>query len=390
MREPIFSPQLISPQTTPYLYSERDAVTFLRTARWENGVCCPRCGSTDVRQVETDRVLEALSCRACRYNFTTAADTYFHASRIPLHEHLQFILALELEPDSAASRLARSLGWKQTTVERQRKRLRAVGGEKFVRRLGNYQTFENFARTTDYLEQPTIELSLAGFRQRLGQLMAPLGRKLRRKPRLKPSKTSLSAKALETTAEPPKGVAVVSPSTLRYFNDQDTAYDLIVSLRWDKNMKECPRCNSRLVYPVKGSTPRDLYRCGDCRYIFNSLSGTIFQGAKMPIPKYLQFFVLDNALDDALRMQDICDVMECTFKTAAIWRNRGQTFKSSERFAYIKRQPVGSVNPEITQGERRSDPFGSFCRRKGIVVCEAHFLEFAKRVCRSPIPIVGA
>jgi transposase-like protein len=384
MGEAVAVEQRISVETTPYFYGHREALALLRRVRWPNGLNCPRCGSTNIREVETSRVLEALSCRDCQYNFTTVADSYFHGSRIPIFQHFQFIAAVALEPESSASRLGRFFGFKPTTVGRQLTRLNGVKRGEFVRRGDTYQTFENFTSVASYLEQPAISFSLEMFEAHLRQLLAPRGRTLRRT-----TQSTRAPKVAPTPAipikfaSPAKRSLLVSPSSLPYLYENDAAYDLVDSLRWGNDKRACPRCNSGFVVPVKRAQHRDLYRCVDCQYIFGSLSGTIFQGAKMPLNKFFQFFILYDALGEGLKIHDVIYVLECTYKTATLWLERSQAFKSPEHFAFVNQRLSAGARKARSVIDVSNDRFFAYCDAMGIVLNEANFLEYTKGICQS-------
>lgn len=348
---------------------------------------CPRCGSSNVREVKTTRILEALSCRECRYNFTTVADTYFHGSRIPTFEQLQFVTAVSIEPESSASRLARFFRWKTTTVGRQLSKLEGIRVGNFAQCRDGYKTFENFPSAIEYLEQPAIVLKSGAFEDRLGELLATSGRALRR---LGKSTTSpkLKLEPMRTAkfSPLPRGVALALPSSLQYLADSEAAYDLVDYLRWDRNRRACPRCNSQFVLPIRTNASRELHRCVDCNYMFNALAGTIFQGTKMPVHRYFQFFVLSNAMDK-IRIQDICFALECSYKTAALWLKRGKNFTSIEKFAFVNPQAAARMKTTKTNAAIVKEPFFSYCEMKGIVVNEAHFMEYARGVCRTTLKL---
>ena len=85
--------------------------------------------------------------------------------------------------------------------------------------------------------------------------------------------------------------AATSPRTFAFLSDNAAAHDLIETVRW-QGKRFCPRCKSVFVKKVNTNIFRELYRCVDCGYMYNSLSGTVFQGAKIPLVKYLQLAVV--------------------------------------------------------------------------------------------------
>jgi len=68
--------------------NERTAVEFFERKRWGNTPACPRCGDTDVYQMQ-DRTGERSKrflwdCRGCRQQFTVRIGTILQDSRVPL------------------------------------------------------------------------------------------------------------------------------------------------------------------------------------------------------------------------------------------------------------------------------------------------------------------
>lgn len=180
-----------------------------------------------------------------------------------------------------------------------------------------------------------------------------------------------------------KSSSWVLPISLPYLSQNQAAHDLVTALRWDGNKRHCPRCGSDYVTPVKTNVFRELYRCVDCSYMFNSLAGTIFQGSKMPVHKYFHFFVLHNALNDQLSLRDVCFALDCSFKTATLWLKRGDEIRSPTKFAIIDRKLAGALADKATTEEPHSDAFFSFCEMKGILVNEALLLDYIQSICRN-------
>jgi hypothetical protein len=180
-RSQLLMTQRFSPEATPYLYDQRAAFALLRSRRWRNGLFCPRCGSRNVREVRTIRVLEAFSCSDCRYNFTTTACTFFHSSRTPVYVRLQLVAAFEFfDASPRKTQLGKLFGMKQTTIQRQIQMLDALPRTPFAFSVSDHLPFEEFPSVIAFLEQPGIAFSPEGLAERLDQLLAPVGRPMRR------------------------------------------------------------------------------------------------------------------------------------------------------------------------------------------------------------------
>lgn len=177
----------------------------------------------------------------------------------------------------------------------------------------------------------------------------------------------------------------VLPVSLPYLNSNQAAHDLVNKLRWDGGKRHCPRCSSDYTAPVKTNVFRELYRCLDCAYMFNSLAGTIFQGSKMPVHKYFHFFILHDALGDQLSLRDICFALDCSLKTAGLWLKRGEDIKAPTRFTQLDRRLAATLADD-SRSEPHTDAFFSFCEMKGILVTEALLLDYIRGICRNRVP----
>jgi transposase-like protein len=177
----------------------------------------------------------------------------------------------------------------------------------------------------------------------------------------------------------------VSPRSLPYLSNNGVAHDLVDSLRWEHGQPHCPRCASKFTKRVNTNIFRELYRCVDCSYMFNSLSGTVFHGSKMPVYKYLHFFVLHNALGEKLALRDVCFALDCSFKTASLWLKRGERIRSAIPFAIVDKKLAHlNASKEATVSDMPPDceTFFSFCEMKAIVVNGPLFVDYIQSVVR--------
>lgn len=362
----------ISAGTTPYMYDQREALSLLQRVRWSNTLYCPRCGSSDVRAVETDRVVEAFSCRACKYNFTTLADSYFHASRIPLFEHLRFLAAVQLEPGSSAGRLARFFNWSTTTSSRQLTKLPPADPVVFVRSLDDYRPFESFSTVERYFEQPGVRLMPEQLELRINQLFEKSGRVLKRSSKTRREVTNRPVTLLPRHAD----IAEWSPPTsIPFLLDVTMARDLVDTLLWREGQQYCPRCSSNDVVAVNGYVYRKMYRCKACRNLFNPITRTVFQRTKLPLNKIFQFFALYSALGSDLTVPEVCFAIGCTVKTAMQWLKRGEDLGATHTFAIMDKSLF--INQRVTGGEGDTNAsFLKLCEMKGVVVDAASFETF--------------
>lgn len=74
------------------------------------------------------------------------------------------------------------------------------------------------------------------------------------------------------------------------YNDEDRARELLEKLRWHGS-PVCPHCTAEIAYkitPKEGSkTRKGLWKCGHCRRQFTVTVGTIFEGTRIPLGKWL-------------------------------------------------------------------------------------------------------
>ena len=81
---------------------------YLEALRWPNGVCCTRCGDTDVAEIKgRDR----WDCHGCGYHFSVTSGTIMHDSHLPLRKWFAAIyLMVESKKGMSALQLKRTLG----------------------------------------------------------------------------------------------------------------------------------------------------------------------------------------------------------------------------------------------------------------------------------------
>jgi len=162
----------------------------------------------------------------------------------------------------------------------------------------------------------------------------------------------------------------VVPEEIDYLLDNRLSHDLIDELRWAKH-PTCPRCHSKYTKQVNTNIFRQLYRCVDCGYMFNSLSGTIFHGAKMPVCKYFHFFILHNALGDKLPLRDLSYALDVSHRTASLLVRRASEMEYGFQFSFIDRGiPRRPASSSTESGTTENSAFFSYCDIKSIVVSE--------------------
>lgn len=78
------------------------------------------------------------------------------------------------------------------------------------------------------------------------------------------------------------------PSTLldaiRYFSDEQVAFDYVVKLRWPTGEPVCPRCG---CMEVSFLSARSIWKCKGCKRQFSVRVGSIFEDSPLPFSKWL-------------------------------------------------------------------------------------------------------
>ncbi len=83
---------------------------LLKRLRWPNGIECPRCKSTTVSNISTQKKFE---CVGCEYQFSVLSNTIFHDTHLPLSTwFLATLLVCEAKKGMSALQLKRTL-WGQ-------------------------------------------------------------------------------------------------------------------------------------------------------------------------------------------------------------------------------------------------------------------------------------
>ena len=123
--------------------TEENCRAFLEDLRWPDGVCCPRCDSSETARLIARR---RFWCRDCRYQFSVSSGTLFHNSHALLWKwFLAVRLLLESDDGLPANQLVHQLGGSYKTAWFIEHRVRAalkesqVGDRSPSRSLGETQ-----------------------------------------------------------------------------------------------------------------------------------------------------------------------------------------------------------------------------------------------------------
>jgi transposase-like protein len=143
------SKELKTPETlvdaVRYFADPDVALAFVAALRWPTGVCCPTCGSTDVRFIKTRRLWECKEAHKKR-QFSVRVGTIFEDGKLPLDK---WLIAIWLEANSKNSvssyEVARHLGVTQKTAWFLQQRIRlAMQSGTFQKLTGGVEVDETY------------------------------------------------------------------------------------------------------------------------------------------------------------------------------------------------------------------------------------------------------
>ena len=88
--------------------SEEKCRDYMEALRWPEGVCCPRCQSASISQIQ-DR--GQYDCNECRYQFSVTSSNVFHDTHLPLWKwFLAVYIMCESKKSVSANQIKRTLG----------------------------------------------------------------------------------------------------------------------------------------------------------------------------------------------------------------------------------------------------------------------------------------
>jgi hypothetical protein len=72
------------------------------------------------------------------------------------------------------------------------------------------------------------------------------------------------------------------------------------------------------VKKINSFCVQELFQCGECSYNFNSTSGTIFQGSKLPLNRHLQLFMAFDFFRENLALKEIAGAIGVSQRTVKL------------------------------------------------------------------------
>lgn len=107
------------------------------------------------------------------------------------------------------------------------------------------------------------------------------------------------------------------------FQDADKAREHLEATRWPDG-PVCPHCGScDKVYDLKGEATRaGVYKCGACRKQFTVTVGTLFEGSKVPLNKWMLAVHMICASKKGISSHQLHRMLGVTYKTAWFMAHR--------------------------------------------------------------------
>ncbi len=138
------------------------------------------------------------------------------------------------------------------------------------------------------------------------------------------------------------------------YSDEGEAYKLVERIRWPHG-PVCPHCgvvdHAYYLNPKNGArktrtgntSARRVYKCGDCRKQFSVLIGTVFEGSKIPLFKWLLAFHMIASAKNGVAAFELHRTLDISVESAWFMAHR-------IRYALDGDQPVltGTVEADET------------------------------------------
>jgi transposase-like protein len=114
----------------------------------------------------------------------------------------------------------------------------------------------------------------------------------------------------------------------RFLTDEAAAQEALANLRWPDGNVTCPLCDGgKKVYEVKyvhrdartgevKPSVRKQWKCGACRKKFSVTSGSIFEGAHIPVGKWIYAIFLMCSSKKGVSANQLSRELNVTYKTA--------------------------------------------------------------------------
>ncbi|OCT16662.1 hypothetical protein A8709_08290 [Paenibacillus pectinilyticus] len=122
------------------------------------------------------------------------------------------------------------------------------------------------------------------------------------------------------------------------FSSEDACIDFLIQLKWPKGFR-CPRCDHRHAY-ITSTRRLPLYECSHCCHQVSLLSGTIMEGSRTRLSKWLLAIFLISSTPSGTTAMKLSQLIQVTYKTAWLILHK---IRTSIHLADNQRPLTGSV-----------------------------------------------
>ena len=130
---------------------------------------------------------------------------------------------------------------------------------------------------------------------------------------------------------------------LRKFPNQKACIKYLERERWGNNPM-CPYCKSLYVGKKNESRSIGRWNCYDCKSSFNVLSGTIFQGTRIPLQKWFIAIVCVDSISN-LSARRLGNILDLNFKSA--WYMLKRIERKDKFLSSMLRETRESLEPVV-------------------------------------------
>ena len=104
--------------------------------------------------------------------------------------------------------------------------------------------------------------------------------------------------------------------------------------------------------------------------MFNTFSGTIFQGAKIPVVKFFQLFVIYDAIGEGISPRDVSYAIDVSHKTAVALIGRLSGLDKAEKFATLDKEKAELLKSRSKNlgFDQKFESFFLYCDMKNIII----------------------
>jgi transposase-like protein len=187
------------------------------------------------------------------------------------------------------------------------------------------------------------------------------------------------------TQDPEKDEITLASLALQYADD-NKARELLERLRWP-NGPVCAHCGSSGCYGLKArETSRvkvraGVYKCKTCWRQFSVTVGTVFEGSKIPLGKWLMAFFILGSSKKAISSHQLHRMLGVTYKTAWFMTHRIRHAMNPE--LPLGRMLSGVVEVDETFFGKKSDVKHSFSSKSCVAALVERGGEVRTRIVAS-------